>query len=61
MEQMNDQGRENLVAVEDLLAIIMKKLRENPEIMQKSLNYGRLTWRRKRKNGEFEVDLEPRL
>ena len=58
---MNDQDREGQVAVEELLATIMKKLRANPEIMKKSLKYGRLTWRRKRKNGEFEVDLEPKL
>ena len=52
---MNDNG------AEELINIIIKKLQANPEVIQKSLNAGRLTWRRKKKDGMFEVRLEPKL
>jgi len=48
-------------AVEELITSIGKKLNGNREILKKSLNFGRVTWRRDRKNGAIEIDLEPKL
>ena len=47
--------------VEELISAIAKKLVGNRDILKKSLNFGRLTWRRDRKNRVIEIDLEPKL
>lgn len=46
--------------VDELIEIITRKLRENRPTLQKSLRFGRLTWREK-KPGVVEVDLELKL
>ena len=48
------------VSVDRLIDAIMEKLKANREILAKSLRRGRLSWR-KPKDGEFEIDLEPKL
>jgi len=48
------------VSVDRLIDAIMQKLKANQAILAKSLRFGRLVWR-KPKDGEFEIDLEPKL
>ena len=43
-----------------LIEVITKKLINNKAVIKGSLGFGRLTWRVKR-NGDIEVDLEPKL
>ena len=57
MTSSKDQDKD----VEELITAIGKKLVGNREILKKSLNFGRLTWRRDRKNRVIEIDLEPKL
>ena len=40
--------------------LIAAKLESNSAIVEQSIAFGRLTWRRT-KNGEFEVKLEPSI
>lgn len=47
-------------SAEELIAAITAKLESNCAIVEQSIAFGRLTWRRTR-NGEFEIDLEPRI
>lgn len=47
-------------SVEDLLAAITAKLESNQAILERSVGFGRLTWRQTR-NGEFEIKLEPQI
>ncbi len=46
--------------VDQLVEAIKQKLEANRGVLLRSLDYGRLTWR-KRRNGELEIDLEPKL
>ena len=46
--------------VDALIELITRKLRENRPILEKSLRFGRLTWRKK-ETGVTEVDLELKL
>jgi hypothetical protein len=48
------------VSVDRLIDAIMEKLMTNRTILAKSLRYGRLVWRKQR-DGEIEIDLEPKL
>ncbi len=45
---------------EELIAAIAAKLESNRAIVEQSIRFGRLTWRWT-KNGQFEIDLEPRI
>ena len=45
---------------DELIQVITKKLINNKSVISGSLGFGRLTWRVKR-NGEIEVNLEPKL
>jgi hypothetical protein len=47
-------------AVDRLIEAIVAKLRGKKTVLEDSLEYGRLTWR-KRDRGGFEIDLEPKL
>ena len=47
-------------AADRLISAIMEKLRANRKIIAQSLEYGRLQWRKQR-NGEIEINLEPKL
>lgn len=47
-------------STQDLIAAITTKLESNSAVVEQSISFGRLTWRRT-KNGEFEVKLEPSL
>lgn len=47
-------------SVEELISAITTKLESNSAVVEQSISFGRLTWRRTR-NGEFEVKLEPTL
>ena len=57
---MKGPGGPRLRTVDELIDIILKKLRANREILERSLHFGRLSWRT-RKDGEIEVELEPKL
>lgn len=46
--------------VDQLFDAIASKLTANRAILEKSVHYGRLSWRMK-PNGQIEVDLEPKL
>ena len=47
--------------VDQLIDSIMRKLQANRGILLRSVNYGRLVWRRNKKDGQIEVDLELKL
>ncbi len=47
-------------SAKELIAAIAAKLESNSAIVEQSIAFGRLTWRRT-KNGEFEVKLEPSI
>ena len=58
---MRGKGRTTLdLTADQLIEVIVKKLIKNKTVIGGSLGFGRLTWR-VRKNGEIEVDLEPKL
>ena len=48
------------VPVEELIAAIKAKLESNCAVIEQSIGFGRLTWRRT-KNGAFEIRLEPSI
>ena len=56
---MNDQQRNYDSPVDQLIATVVKKLQANRDVLQKSPNYGRLIWRRKK--GELEIELELKI
>ncbi len=47
--------------VDQLIDSILRKLQANRGILMRSVNYGRLVWRRDKKDGQIEVDLEPKI
>ena len=53
-------GAAKTASAEELIAAITAKLRSNSAIVEQSIAFGRLTWRRT-KNSQFEIDLEPRI
>ena len=56
MEQRQSSGAD----VDRLVEAILAKLKDNKPILAKSLGHGHIQWRKQR-NGEFEIDLEPKL
>ena len=54
---MDDQDHDRR-AVDNLIDAVIRKLRSNPEMLQKSLNYGRLVWRCDRGRGKIDIKLE---
>ena len=58
---MKDQRAPSYPVVNRIGDAVMKKILANQEIVNKSSSYGRITWRVNKKNGEIEVDLEPKL
>ena len=55
MERVKDLGQSKLA--EELTEVIASKLKMNRSILERSLDFGRVSWRRTR-NGSFEVKLE---
>lgn len=47
--------------VDKLIQIISDKLQANRGVLERSLAFGRLSWRLNRKNNVIEVDLEPKI
>lgn len=47
--------------VDQLIEAIVNKLRVNRAVLERSIHHGRVSWRYSKKNGEFEVNLEPKL
>ena len=58
---MKDRVSQTDDLVDHLIDAIVRKLRANRVILLRSANYGRLVWRRNKKDGQIEVDLEPKL
>ena len=58
---MKDRASQTNELVDHLINAIVQKLEANREILLRSVNYGRLGWRRNKNNGQIEVDLEPKL
>ena len=58
---MKDRVSQTNDLVEHLINTIVQKLQANREILLRSVNYGRLVWRRNKSDGQIEVDLEPKL
>ena len=56
---MKDRVSQTDNMVDHLIDAIVRKLRANRGILLRSASYGRLVWRRKKKDGQIEVDLEP--
>ena len=52
-------GQKNAVKLDsdELIKAIARKLDSNRSVLQMSINFGRLKWRRSKK-GDFEIDLE---
>ena len=57
---MKNDRSQSSSSVDELIDAIHKKLLAHPEIVGKSLPYGRIIWRTKR-NGEVEIDLELKI
>ena len=58
---MKDGRSQTTVTVDDLIEAIVKKLETNRAVLEKSIHYGRISWRLGRKAGDIEVDFEPKL
>ena len=58
---MKDQAPGNSISVDYLIETIKRKLEANRSTLERSMSFGRLSWRLNKKNGEIEVDLEPKL
>ena len=58
---MKDRVGQTNELVDHLINAIAHKLQANREILLRSVNYGRLVWRRNKNNGQIDVDLEPKL
>ena len=58
---MKDRMSQTNELVDQLIDSIMRKLQANRGILLRSVNYGRLVWRRNKKDGQIEVDLELKL
>ena len=56
----NPMGQTNEL-VDHLINSVVQKLQANREILSRSVNYGRLVWRRNKKDDQIEVDLELKL
>ena len=57
---MNPQLPEDDTEVDRLINQLVAKLTANRAVLEKSIGYGRVKWRRGKK-GNFEVDLELNL
>ena len=49
-----------IATADTLIAAITAKLDANREVVEQSIAFGRIAWRRA-KDGGFEIDLEPRI
>jgi len=58
---MKDRDNQANNLVNHLIEAIVQKLEANRTVLIRSLHFGRLSWRRNKKNGEIEVDLELKL
>ncbi len=56
----NPMGQTNEL-VDHLINSVVQKLQANRETLSRSVNYGRLVWRRNKKDDQIEVDLELKL
>jgi hypothetical protein len=54
------QGGRSLDVADRIISAIMEKLRAHRSLIAQSSKWGRLAWRT-RKDGEIEVDLEPKV
>ena len=57
---MKDKANSHTTTVDELIEVINRKLSGNRSVLERSLRFGRLSWRL-RKNGQIEVELEPKL
>lgn len=57
---MKDKANSHATTVDELIDVINRKLLGNRSVLERSLRFGRLSWRL-RKNGQIEVELEPKL
>jgi hypothetical protein len=58
---MKERDSQGPFTVDHLIKVITDKLQSNRAILERSIHHGRLSWRSSKKNGEIEVDLEPKL
>ena len=58
---MKDRDNQANNLVNHLIEAIVQKLEANRMVLIRSQHFGRLSWRRNKKNGEIEVDLELKL
>ena len=58
---MRDRSGQPVITVDHLIDAIVKKLEANRTVLEKSIHYGRISWRLGRKTGKIEVDFEPKL
>ncbi len=56
----NPMGQTNEL-VDHLINSVVQKLQANREVLSRSVDYGRLVWRRNKKDDQIEVDLELKL
>ena len=58
---MKNQSPADPIGVDYLIDAIKRKLEANRSTLERSISFGRLSWRLNKKKGEIEVDLEPKL
>jgi hypothetical protein len=58
---MTGRSSGNAVVVDQLIDAIIRKLQANRPVLERSIQHGRLSWRTNKRNGEIEIDLEPKL
>ena len=58
---MNNRSRQPAITVDHLIDAIVRKLEANRTVLEKSIHYGRISWRLVKNAGEIEVELEPKL
>ncbi len=58
---MKDLSPGNSIGVDYLMEAIKRKLEANRSTLERSISFGRLSWRFNKKKGEIEVDLELKL
>ncbi len=58
---MKDPSTGNSIGVDHLIDAITRKLQANRLILERSMTFGRLSWRFNKKASEIEVDLELKI
>ena len=53
-------GEGDVKRADELIRLITRKLQENRQVLERSIEFGRISWRTT-KDGAVEINLEPKL